>query len=422
MRHLPLLLSLAFFAACTTDKVLEEVEDISGSKDPMRFTVTKEGLDPASRASNPLNTGFMVSCYKLYGQTTQETVMPNYEVRHHTSGTAWDGTVAAYWTYDDVEGQFLKYWDYAAFPYRFNAIAPYPTNTDGYILGDVSLKINAPYKAQTCHNGLVTPSDNEAEPHLLSQVQRNVDGTDHDIIGTPSEINNGSTSKNRDVWMPFHHINSKIRFGVYHTTQWMTYNKTYIKNLVINATGGTANGTYLSAPTTGFATAATGYEASGTGSWRIKNGTSGFTGLTTFPATATNTYEVFRFDGGESVEGNDLTERQTRKTAYFLQCPEGIMQIPQEHVEMTVSFDLYTPGASPGEDGDLYMSFQDVPVRLVLEDDTDSYQNYFDWLSGFIHTYYLVIGEIDNKLTITFTATLTPWEDVTGQLETDLEK
>lgn len=398
-----LLASAAFFAACTTDKVLEEVEDISGSTDPMRFTVTKENLTPDQRAANPLTSGFMVSAYKLYGQDNQQTVMPQYEVRYHVLGDAWNGRTYSSWTYDDVKGQNLRYWDYSAFPYRFNAIAPYPANPAGFVLTDQSLKINVPYSAQTCINGMVTPADNAAEPHLLSQVQRGTDGKDTDLLALSDDktvINDGSTTKNRDVWMPFHHLNSKIRFGIYHNTQWLISNKTYIKDLIIKVTS------------PNFVTGAGNYQSKGTGGWRISTGNSGFKELT----KAAVPYEIFCFDGGQEIEDNDLTERQTRKTAYFMQCPGGMMQIPQEHVEMTVSFKLYTA------DDHLYKSFTDVPVRLEKENHPGDYQTYFDWKSGYIYTYYLVINEIDEKLEVTFTATLTPWEDVAGSLSTDLEK
>lgn len=395
-------------SACSSESTIEKIEEINASNDPMRFTTTEEKQSqPATRASQALTSGFMVSCYKHYGSDNQQTVMPQYEVLYHVTGDAWNGRTYSYWTYDDVKGQYLRYWDYSAFPYRFHAIAPYPTNTSGFILGDVSLKINATYQAQTCHNGMITPADNVAEPHLIAQVQRNTDGTDHDLLvsdPTKSEINNSSTTKSRDVWMPFHHLNSKIRFGIFHTTQWLTANKTYIENLKVNVTS------------PNFVTSATGYQASGSASWRIDTGNSGFIGVSTVPSSTSSGYPLLRFDGGESVEANDLRDKQTRQTAYFLQCPDGMMQIPQENVQMTVSFDLYT------EDGNPYMSFQNVPVRLELDDQPGVYQYSFDWRSGVIYTYYLIIAEIADKLEITFTATLTPWEDVTGSLSTDLEK
>lgn len=394
-------------SGCSSESVIEpEKENISGSTDLMRFTITQEQQSKAatSRASTPLETGFMVSCYKHYDTANQQTVMPQYEVRHHTSGTSWDGNVRSYWTYDDVSGQYPHYWDYSAFPYRFNALAPYPQNTAGYELLDKKLVIPTAYYAQTCTNGLNTPTDRVAEPHLVAQVQRNTDGTDYDLMGEPSIINNASTTKSRDVWMPFHHINSKIRFGIYHATAWLTANKVYIKDLVINITSPQ------------FATQAAGYAATGNATWRIDTGNSGFTDLSYVNPTTLMPYQIFRFDGGVEVEDNDLTERQTKQTAYFLHCPNGIMQIPQEKVQMTVSFDLYTA------DHSFYKSFRDVPVRTELENEPGVYQYSFDWRSGFIHTYYLVLGKLDDSLEITFTATLMPWEDITASLSTDLEK
>lgn len=410
--------------ACSSEETLTEEGDISGSTDPMRFTTAKESQQTRTRATdNTLHSGFMVSCYKHYAETNQQTVMPQYEVRYHVTGDAWNGRTYSSWTYDDVNGQYLRYWDYSAYPYRFHAIAPYPANASGFVLSDKSLTIPVPYYAQTCHNGMVTPSDNTAEPHLVSQVQRNTDGKDYDAFimsYDKSELNNSSTMKNRDVWMPFHHLNMKTRFAVYHTTQWLTANHTYIQNLTVSV---------VSTP---FATRATGYEATvsdrsdpgspepdanGIGNtWYRSTGNSGFTGVGTVTPSGNEPHEIFRFDGGIEVPGNDLRDCQTRKTAYFLQCPAGIMQIPQENVRMVVSFDIMNA------DGTLKKAFSNVPVRLELDDNPGTYQYTFNWQSGYIHTYYLVIGEIDEKLEITFTATLTPWEDIYGSLSTDLEQ
>lgn len=397
----------AMLTACSSESTPDGVEDISGSTDLMRFTITKESQAAGTRASQPLTSGFMVSCYKHYASPNQQTVMPQYEVRYHVSGDAWNGRAYSYWTYDDVPDQYLRYWDYSAFPYRFHAIAPYPANPEGFTLSDQTLKIAAPYYAQTCHNGMITPADNVAEPHLIAQLQRNTNGKDQDLLQsgpTKTTINNTSTTKSRDVWMPFHHLNSKIRFGIYHTTAWLTANKTYIENMQIS----------VISPS--FATQATGYQASGTDTWRIDTGNSGFTGVTTVPSSLTTIHPIFRFDGGEAVEGNDLREKQTKQSAYFMQCPGGMMQIPQEGVQMIVSFDLMR------EDGTLYKRFENVPIRLERDDQPGEYQYTYDWRSGFIYTYYLIIGEIEDGLEITFTATLTPWEDVTGSLSTDLEQ
>ena len=86
------------------------------------------------------------------------------------------------------------------------------------------------------------------------------------------------------------------------------------------------------------------------------------------------------------------------------------MQIPQDGVKMTVSLKLLTA------DQTNYKILADIPIKL--DDDTDV----FNWKPGYIYTYYLVISGIADKLSIDFTCTLTPWEDISGSLSTDLEQ
>lgn len=382
-------------AACTSDKTLEEVRDITQGTDPMLFTCVGMDEESQTRASSdptPLKSDFMVSGYKAYGLSgRQQMVMENYKVEYFTSGTAWDNTERPYWDYTTVPGQYEKYWDFANFPYRFHAIAPCPASTSGFVLTDNHLVIPATYQMQSCHNGMIEPKN--AEPYLLAQVHRDTEGKDKDLIADKA-INEGSPSKNRYVWMPFHHLNSKIRFGVYTRDNWATANKLYIEGMTIKATSNN------------FVTQASSYEATGDGSWKIDSGTSGFTGLTQATTAAT----LLQFDGGPNIEGNDLRDCQNHKSAFMLQCPDGIIQIPQEKVNMTVSFRLMQEG------GSLYKEFTDIPIKLEDSNAID-----FDWTAGYIYTYYLILGPFD-KLEITFTATLTPWEDVTGSLSTDLEQ
>lgn len=383
------------FAACSSDKTIEEIEKIpEKGSDPLSFTCVGIDGEAVTRASSskPLTTGFLVSGYKAYGSSTaQQMVMENYEVEYFTTGTAWDGNVRPYWDYTKVSGQYEKYWDFANFPYRFHAIAPCPTNISGFVLTDKQLKIPATYKMQTSYNGTVSPQD--AEPYLVSQVHRDNDGKDTDII-KGEEINTGNNTKNRYVWMPFHHLNTKVRFGVYTRDNWATANKLYIEDLTINVTS------------TGFVTSAKDYEATGDGSWKIESGTAGFKTLN----TATAPVQLLHFDGGADIKGNDLRDCQNRNSAFMLQCPDGIMQIPQERVNMTVSLKLMSEG------GTIYKEFTDIPVKIEESNITD-----FDWQAGNIYTYYLVLGPFDN-LEITFTATLAPWEDISGNLVTDLEQ
>lgn len=383
--------------------VAETQQDISGA--PERYP-------DVTRA--PLTQGFMVSCWKAYGYGNQHIVMEDYNVEYKTSGTAWDGTQRPYWDYTTVPGQYQRFWDYSNFPYRFHAITPYPADPNSITLGDVSLSIPASYSMQTVLNGMVTPSDRSAEPYMVAQVQRGLSGEDTDLLATDETkrtINSSSTTRNRYVALPFHHLNSKIRFGIYTTSLWATDNPLYINNLSI----------HVSSPN--FVTTATGYEAtlsnkslpgsiqdnlSESYTWYRRSGNSGFTGL----EYDNSNIELLHFDGGVEITDNDLSLHQGRASAYWLQCPEGIMQIPQRGVSMTVSFNLYRR-----DDGSLYKTFSNVPIRLEGTNET-----HYDWISGYMHTYYLIINGIEEQLEITFTATLTPWEDISGSLSTDLEQ
>lgn len=403
------LAALAVFLclACSNTSVIDDIPEIDiNGKDPMTFTCLAQDNEQehTTRAVQALATDFVVSTYKKYATTGQQTVMDRYHVEYKTSGTAWDGTSRAYWDYTQVSGQYEKYWDYSAFPYRFHAVAPYPANASEVTLDDRNLKINKLYKMQTCNDGTIAPSNIDAEPYLIAQIQRNTDGTDQDLIKLTGSVNNTSTTKNRYVAMPFHHINSKVRFGIYTTTQWLTANKTYIKDLTVKVVSSS------------FVKEATQYEATGTGSWLITDG-SGFKSQTTENYSTTTPLTILTYAGGANKPGNDLTHCQTRQTAFFFDCAEGIMQIPQMNVQMVVSFKLMK-----ADDDTEYATFVDKPIKIEYADAPDNPTIKFDWTTGNIHTYYLVIGEVDNKLEITFTATLTPWEDVTGSLTTDLEQ
>ena len=197
--------------------------------------------------------------------------------------------------------------------------------------------------------------------------------------------------------MPFHHLNSKVRFGVYTLHPWASANRLYIEDLTIGVTSD-------------FATQASGYQASCNvdSGW---NASDGFTGKTIVNGASVG--PIFRFDGGEDVAGNDLRMTQTQKTAFFLQCKDGIMQIPQEGVQLKVSFKLMDDG------GTLYKEFVDVPLEYEID---GTYYPKHTWEPGYLYTYYLIIGGVEDKLELTFTCTLTPWENVHGNLTTDLEQ
>ena len=395
----------AVMCACATDTIVkEEDDDTPESFDPMSFTCQIQDDVPttATRAS-ALTTGFMVSTYKSYAVSgKQQTVMDRYTVEYKTSGTAWDGNVRPYWDYTQVSGQIQRYWDFSNFPYRFHAVAPCPADKSAVKLTDKEVRLDKGYSYQTVTDGVVSPSNADAEPYMLAQVHRAADGVDTDILAQDDQhrnINTSSTSLNREVKMPFHHLNSKVRFAVYCLSPWVTANYLYVKDLTVNVTS------------SDFVTSASGFEATCTesSSWRPDVSPFGFTGLTK-AASSSTLLSYSGMSNGTPLQDNDLRENQTQKTANFLQCKDGIMQIPQDGVKMTVSLKLLKANHND------YKILADIPIKL--DDNTDV----FNWKPGYIYTYYLVIGGILDKLEIEFTCTLTPWEDITGSLSTDLEQ
>ncbi|MDO4497606.1 MAG: hypothetical protein Q4B58_07255, partial [Bacteroidales bacterium] len=273
-----------FLASCSSDTVLEEIDKIDpNQRDPMNFAcrVQEENQQSRSRAT-ALTSDFLVSTFKAYGTQQLQTVMDRYKVDYIVKNDAWNNVTKQTWDYTNVSGQSVKYWDYSAYPYRFHAIAPCPTNASTFTLSHEALKINAPYYAQTVKNGQVSTLDAQGnittekpEPYILAQVHRNTDGKDEDLLareGQTQNVNNqNTTSLNREVWMPFHHLNAKIRFAVYSLQNWVTDNKLYLENLTIKVTSDN------------FVTAATSYEATlsnSTDNWLSGQDTYGFTGLT----------------------------------------------------------------------------------------------------------------------------------------------
>lgn len=410
IRVLPLFLLSGFAAfslltSCSSDKVIEQIEEKEETGDPMRFTCNVQETSAATRAPY-LQSDFVVSTYKSFKQTGQQTVMDSYHVEHYTSGSDWYGNITSNWNYVGVDGQIERYWDYGSFPYRFNAIAPYKlADKSKLTLTDNSLVINAPYKMQTWRDGVKDNADDRvAEPFWVAQVQRAPDGKDMDIMTGKEIPNASSTSLNRYVALPFHHLNSKVRFALYTTSHWATAHPIYVRNLSIKVVS------------ENFVTGAAGYAATGD-SWYKGTGNSGFTGLTKAPATGT---ELIHYTGvgsdNKPLQGNDLSQWQTKQTAFWFDCKDGLMQIPQEGVQMKVSMDLYLV------DGDdlLDVPLHDIPVKVSLDGSEPTDLN--NWQSGNIYTYYLIIDNVGEKLEIHFTATLTPWEDISGSLSTDLEQ
>lgn len=365
----------------------------------MRFTSYSANLQSNTRATS-LTQGFLVSCYKAYADAKQQTVMDKYEVQYQTND--WYGTSA--WNYIGEPSTFYqtqieRYWDYNSFPYRFHAITPCPAHADisGFTLNGQQLSIpnSVTFSCQTAVSGNLSKPTAEVEPYLVAQVSRDDQGKDLDLVvkdanGNPKEINNTTGfSLNRSVALPFHHLTSKVRFGIYADGVSTDFDETTrISNVSIKVVS------------SGFATDANGYEASGLNTGSMMSGTLGpkittDAGLTLITTTTDNT------------DASLLKNCNTVNKAYMCQAPDGILQIPQQNVKMTVTVTI----------GDV--TYNDEPVALVQSDGTivDS----FTWDPNTIYTYYIKLHRFEPH-PIEFTCSVEPWDDISGSLSTDLEK
>lgn len=388
-------------SSCSSDGTVEDIEEIVQT-DPMRFSA--RGIDsseaPQTRAAELLKTDFLVSAWKSYNKAAQQTVMPAYLVKY--SEDAWSNT--SNWDYVNIayagNTQSQKYWDNEGYPYRFHALAPTPADKTGYALGEADLSagkstivVPATYKMQTCTDGTVSPATAVAEPHLLAQVKRDANGKDYDIING-AEINNASASLTRTVALPFHHLTSKVRFAIYTDDLWVTggeHGALPIKDVTINISS------------SDFATDAK-YSYTVTPAEGSLYTIEGFTGK-----TLDNTQPAILKYSGAGKTDNDLTNFTSQQKAFFFDCPDGLLQIPQKNVELCLTMNL----------GGTDKPFVWVPIKVKPSAEADPISQ-FTWEPGYIYTYYLKITEV-NKMEIEFTAVLTQWQDISGSIDTSLE-
>ena len=416
---LALVLSLA---SCAKTSVVKPYDDSNDSSDPMQFGTASEALQQVPTKATLLQDGFVVSCWKKFGSTDEQTVMDDYQVKYKSDG--WNNT--SKWEYASgndglsfYKHQPQRYWDYSAFPYQFCAVTPAtvnPAETDliaGYSLTSTSLTIptSAEYRFQTYEGGSVTGG---SEPYLVAQVRRAADGKDTDVLSNSSdkEINKTSGSTlNRKVALPFHHLTSKVRFGIYTSDLGSLSDPIPVKNLVVKVVSSS------------FATAASGY----TSSWTAANGGMMSGSFTTFTRSTSPSVQLAS-TVGTTIEG-DVSQCTKPSDAYYFGCTDGILQIPQTGVKLTVSFDieakmvdemLLNSNSNITYDAvSRTTHYTDIPVVAKLED--GSTVSSYDWASGYIYTYNIVVNRF-SVLPFEFTATVTPWENISGSLDTDLEK
>ena len=439
---LPLTIVLAAMAGCSSDSTVTPIEDYV-EQQPMSFSIATldEGTGLSRATQQPLEAGFLVSTYKLYGAATQQTVMDRYEASYGKTtyhGSKWN-TVGEAGVAPDYfyQTQYERYWDLSAFPYRFHAITPCPKQTTvnalitGFKLSDKELiipKISSTiYKSQTSTNGKLN-QDYIPDPYMIAQVERDANGVDWDLLqpqfeadgtlkATKTKISETTANFTRAVPLRFHHINSKVRFAIYTTVTNFPAESLTISNAKITATNplGPWEGEFIYQYQ--------GYTAS------LSNATDNFfdTGDLTNQRSETS-YVLLDNTPNENKKTADLKDATSRDKAYFFDIPStkvgekadgtpiyddittesgtvtpgGLLQIPQKGVELYVEFDINNE----------HYSFQlEVNGKKT-----------FDWRASCRYTYYIVVKHLV-PFEIAFTATIEPWVTVTSSnIDTDLEQ
>lgn len=405
----------AGLTACSFDSNITPERTVEGEI-PMLFYQNAVST-PVTRASQSgyLTQGFLVSSWKAFGGSRQFTVMDRYEVLYNVDYWAnlsrWDyvGTAADGF----YKTQVQRYWDTESFPYRFYAISPCPPHDriSDFILTDHNLTIpeSVSFVYQTSSNGVLTAG---AEPYMPAQVEcpdgsniRDVDVLNGNALINKDRTQNGASSRyDRYVALPFHHFTSKVRFGIYNTYKKQTPQEFLIYNIKVRVVSDD------------FITQGKGYTAD------LEHGDMLHGSFTSTVKAATDDKKILlRTD---DTRKGDLNAAIDRDHAYFCECTDGMLQIPQQGVRLTVSFDVYgldykTDFVSP--DGNItydkasgIIHYTDVPVG----DDTASS---FDWESNHIYTYIMKVTEF-YPLTVDFSAELAPWIDVYGSIDTNLEQ
>lgn len=409
--------SALWMSSCSSDKVVEEIEEIIDSTDPMNFSNVSDNYQTTRTdytIPNLLKQGFMVSTYKNFGKSNQQTVMSQYEVNYEQYNS-WYGEKVS-WNYISAESshmfyqeQYEKYWDQNGYPYRFFAVSPAPLNgnslVSGFELTDKSLRVPTYFEYQTSKDGFTSAG---AEPCMVAQVERNEEGHDFDLLAKnperngPKEINNGAGMSNtRSVSLPFYHLTSKVRFGIYCPDVGEECDGHEVKDVKITVSSQQ------------FVTSAQ-YNAN------LVSGTV-FDG--SFGSFAYGDKTLIELTPTATLVGNDLNNANSKDKAYMFECPLGLLQIPQNNVKISVSMKI----EGKLEDDkwhdrfmDEYTVIEDLPI--VLED-TNQYT--YDWKKNHFYTYYIIIGRFTTPIPqypivdgegkgIYFTCVETPWDEITG--------
>ena len=457
LKILSSVLALSWLASCSSDGTITDIPDYV-EQDPLTFSVASSSTSVSRAASHELEQGFMVSTYKLYGSEQQQKVMDRYEASYDKTpyhGSKWN-TVGEAGVAPDYfyQTQYERYWDLSAFPYRFHAITPCPKTADnsniitGFELSDQKLTIPGTYtdgsdtkyilyQSQTAKDGVADP-EYIPDPYMIAQVERIYDAQNNtyrdwdllqpkftangDIDSRKTEIGSGSAT--RQVPLRFHHINSKVRFGIYTTVTNFPAEALTISNVTITAKS-------AQEPYKKFLVSANGFESTlsesnpsdeennffDKGKYNDPDRETSYdlvknTTRTADLKNATSRDKAYFFDipstkVGEKADGTPIYDNITTESGTVT--PGGLLQIPQKGVELYVEFDINNE----------HYAFQ---LEIEKQDGTKQKQKQFDWRASCRYTYYIVVKHLV-PFEIAMTATIEPWVTVqSGDIGTDLEQ
>jgi hypothetical protein len=407
-------LMCACLTGCSADSIVHEATETV--QVPMQFYQTAVS-HAATRYDNSLKTDFLVSCYKGMAWAAPQVVMNNYQVKYSADG--W--TNQSRWEYVGTQtqgyykDQIQRYWDVAAFPYEFYGVSPCPAPAviESFTLTDTefAMPTTVEYAYQTCNNGLVSEA---VEPYYVAQVRCEdvSNANDKDVLNNASVIEKNASALSRYVAMPFHHLTSKVCFLLYNNYKKQLPETLYLNNMQIKVVSDD------------FVVAGRGYHA------QLNNSTDMLHGSFKEVTTATSEAQklLVQTDGSKQC---DLKQAVDLVHAYNCECPNGLLQIPQQNVKLTMSFEIHGveykenfTNTTVGGGGSITYDkatktvyYNNVP--LLLGDGNNS--SLITWAPNTINTYVIKINEF-YPLTVDFSAELTPWADVEGSINTNLEQ
>lgn len=411
--YFSILFTALLVAACSSNTTLGEQGGADETpQEAMRFSAPTVGsMDTrASSTTKALETGFLVSAYKNGGG---QVVMDQYEAAYSkdnwNNNSKWETVSGS--SKDLYQEQYEKYWDLSAFPYEFIAIAPAPISDkkiiDGFSVKRSSLTLKTLFLiSQSATDGTVTPQQAEKE-YLLAQTERTyTDGTrtDTDKL-TGSAIGTTSSNATEKVPLPFHHLSTKVRFGIYTTEHISASQHVAIKDVTFTVKSKDKSGIVKKIGSYSVDLTKEGVSSALDGTFSGEERETGDKTLLTFSGPTTDKYTDAYLENHEWNSKSDVN-------AYYFECPDGLLQVPQSGVQIYVSLTLET---KTGED----VTYGKQEFQITNADGSTTSE--FTWLPNRFYTYYIVVKRLLSH-DISFTATVSDWENVTGEIETNMEE